>query len=445
MPRSSAAVRRTPSGSSRSCWRRRRPRTRSCRSRSPRWRWPRGGTGSNATSSSTASRAWCIRASRSSMPWPRAAVRRGSVTIGAKVATVALETLECLGDTIRLSFASDDEPTELSLSVDGRPHPILEIGFDPESGRGSLIGYPVLRGDEQLSIELPGESPVDGRPALGVSVAARRVALCGAERSTPSIRVGVPGAARAPGRSAIAACRDLRPLAPPWCERCGSPSILPVPACGDCPPPPLDSTRAAFVFEGPARRAIHRLKFSGWRDVAAAMADAMAAVGPPAAADVVTWVPLARGRRAERGYDQARALAVALAHRLDLPAVRLLRRPVATGPQARRSGEERRAAMHGAFRAVRPVPQRVLVVDDVLTTGRHARGRRRGASRRRGARGPRRGGRAFLAGQGLVAGRRAVGLSSGGLTFGSVVARGCSPVVDASRGRNDPRKATVGG
>ena len=163
--------------------------------------------------------------------------------------------------------------------------------------------------------------------------------------------------------------RDLRPLARPWCERCGSPSILPVPACGDCPPPPLDSTRAAFVFEGPARRAIHRLKFSGWRDVAAAMADAMAAVGPPAAADVVTWVPLARGRRAERGYDQARALAVALAHRLDLPAVRLLRRPVATGPQARRSGQERRAAMHGAFRAVRPAPQRVLVVDDVLTTG----------------------------------------------------------------------------
>ena len=151
--------------------------------------------------------------------------------------------------------------------------------------------------------------------------------------------------------------RDLRPLAPPWCRRCGSPSILPVPSCRDCPPPPLDSARAAFVYDGPARRAIHRLKFSGWRDVAAAMADAMAAVGPPAAADVVTWVPLARGRRAERGYDQARALAVALAHRLDLPAARLLRRSVATDPQARRSGAERRTAMRGVFRAVRAVPR----------------------------------------------------------------------------------------
>ena len=163
--------------------------------------------------------------------------------------------------------------------------------------------------------------------------------------------------------------RDLRPLAPPWCRRCGSPSILPVPSCRDCPPPPLDSARAAFVYDGPARRAIHRLKFSGWRDVATAMADAMAAVGPPAAADVVTWVPLARGRRAERGYDQARALAVALAHRLDLPAARLVRRSVATDPQARRSGAERRTAMRGVFRAVRAVPDRVLLVDDVLTTG----------------------------------------------------------------------------
>ena len=163
--------------------------------------------------------------------------------------------------------------------------------------------------------------------------------------------------------------RDLRPLAPPWCRRCGSPSILPVPSCRDCPPPPLDSARAAFVYDGPARRAIHRLKFSGWRDVATAMADAMAAVGPPAAADVVTWVPLARGRRAARGYDQARALAVALAHRLDLPATRLVRRSVATDPQARRSGAERRTAMRGAFRAERAVPDRVLLVDDVLTTG----------------------------------------------------------------------------
>src|SRR5512144_134245 len=61
---------------------------------------------------------------RCSMSWPRAAVRRGSVTIGAKVATVSIESLECLGDSIRIAFAADAQP-RLSLQVDGAPHAVL--------------------------------------------------------------------------------------------------------------------------------------------------------------------------------------------------------------------------------------------------------------------------------------------------------------------------------
>jgi ComF family protein len=161
----------------------------------------------------------------------------------------------------------------------------------------------------------------------------------------------------------------LEPLEPPWCERCGAPSLLPVPRCQDCPPPPIATVRAPFRYEGPAREAVHRLKFTGWRDVAGTLAAAIAACGGAAPADVITWVPLSRRRLAERGYDQARALAVALAHQTEVPVVRLLRRTVATGPQARRAGTERRDAMRGAFAASRGVPARVLLVDDVLTTG----------------------------------------------------------------------------
>jgi predicted amidophosphoribosyltransferase len=104
--------------------------------------------------------------------------------------------------------------------------------------------------------------------------------------------------------------------------------------------------------------------------VAAAIAAAIAATPgglPPV--DVVTWVPLARRRRAERGYDQARALASALGRRLGIPTDALLRRTVSTGPQVARSGLDRRTAMAGAFAARRAVPARVLLVDDVLTTG----------------------------------------------------------------------------
>jgi predicted amidophosphoribosyltransferase len=114
---------------------------------------------------------------------------------------------------------------------------------------------------------------------------------------------------------------------------------------------------------------VHRLKFSGWRDVAAALADAIVACDPIPAADVITWVPLARRRLVERGYDQARALATGLGRRSDIPVRRLLRRTVIGGPQAQRRGRERREAMRGAFVATRTAPPRILLVDDVLTTG----------------------------------------------------------------------------
>jgi len=163
---------------------------------------------------------------------------------------------------------------------------------------------------------------------------------------------------------------ELVPLEPPWCGRCGRPSPTNVDRCGDCPPTPIASARAAFAYRGPARAAVHRLKFSGWRGVGEALAAALAALGPPPA-DAVTWVPLAARRRAERGFDQARVLARALARELDLPAAACVRRTKATAPQARRTREERLEAMAGAFACIpgRPAPARLLLVDDVLTTG----------------------------------------------------------------------------
>jgi ComF family protein len=167
-----------------------------------------------------------------------------------------------------------------------------------------------------------------------------------------------------------AACRaTLVPLEPPWCDRCGRPAPVSVPVCGECPPGPLASTRAAFRYEGAAKAAILRLKFAGWRDVATAFGAAIAAGDVPEA-DVVTWVPLSRRRRAERGYDQARAIAVSVARELDRPMQRLVRRSLRTEPQARRAAGERREAMRGAFVAFGPLASaRVLLVDDVLTTG----------------------------------------------------------------------------
>jgi ComF family protein len=168
-------------------------------------------------------------------------------------------------------------------------------------------------------------------------------------------------------------CPDCRAalvaLEPPWCERCGRPWWEPVDRCRDCPPPSIDGARAPFLFAGPARRAILRLKFSGWRAVADALGAAMLAVAAPPTVDAVTWVPLSRRRLAERGYDQAKALAAATSRGLGVPMLPLLRRSIATAPQARRSADARREAMRGAFDVSGRPPASVLLVDDVLTTG----------------------------------------------------------------------------
>ncbi|HEX6132224.1 MAG TPA: double zinc ribbon domain-containing protein [Actinomycetota bacterium] len=166
-----------------------------------------------------------------------------------------------------------------------------------------------------------------------------------------------------------ARCRDaVVPIAPPWCARCGHPWPEPVDACPACPPPPVATARAPFAYVGPVTAAVRRLKFAGWRDVAPALAAAVVVLGLPPV-DAITWVPLARDRRAERGYDQARALAVAIGRETGTPVTRLARRTVRTGAQARRDARERREAMRGAFAAVTRPPARVLLVDDVLTTG----------------------------------------------------------------------------
>jgi predicted amidophosphoribosyltransferase len=94
----------------------------------------------------------------------------------------------------------------------------------------------------------------------------------------------------------------------------------------------------------------------------------MASLVDASTVDVVTWAPTTPARRRERGFDHAELLAKAVARRLHKPARRLLRRlpgPAQTG----RSLEERRRAPALEATGRAPLPRRVLLVDDVVTTG----------------------------------------------------------------------------
>jgi predicted amidophosphoribosyltransferase len=166
-------------------------------------------------------------------------------------------------------------------------------------------------------------------------------------------------------------------LDPPGCLRCGRPLDVVVPWCVDCPPSTVSWSRAAFLYEGPVRRALMGLKFGGLRSRAQAFGPWMARTlvrSPPEGLReselvVLTWVPLGKRRRRSRGYDQAFALAREVAGLTGWPLQRLLARGAETGPQARRSGRQRRLAMRGAFHPVGHPTSSVILIDDVLTSG----------------------------------------------------------------------------
>ncbi len=95
----------------------------------------------------------------------------------------------------------------------------------------------------------------------------------------------------------------------------------------------------------------------------------MTEVVPPPAADVLVPVPGDRERTLWRGTNTAEALAEALATRWALPVARALRRRARTPRQRGLSRAARRANVRCSFQAAARVPARVILVDDVYTTG----------------------------------------------------------------------------
>jgi ComF family protein len=128
---------------------------------------------------------------------------------------------------------------------------------------------------------------------------------------------------------------------------------------------------APVAYSGPARDVVSALKFRGAVGLADAMAAQIAANAPPELLAGVTLVPvpLHPRRRRSRGYNQAAAIAAALGERAHLPLADCLVRKGPAVTQVGRHRAERRAGPAGVIAATEPVPSRVLLVDDVVTTG----------------------------------------------------------------------------
>ncbi len=129
-------------------------------------------------------------------------------------------------------------------------------------------------------------------------------------------------------------------------------------------------------YQGQVRASIHRYKFKGSRGYAGiygALVAQCVADNLEGEYDLISWVPLSKKRRRERGYDQARLLAEAAVRVLGTSAAETLRKKRHTGAQSSLKGEaERRANVLGAYEVTDEAlvaGKRVLLVDDVLTTG----------------------------------------------------------------------------
>ena len=141
----------------------------------------------------------------------------------------------------------------------------------------------------------------------------------------------------------------------------------------------LDGWTALWYYDGPVRDSLLRYKFNGKRHYASGygrlLAMQVSRILPTL--DLITWVSVSPKRKRERGYDQSELLAQVLSRELNLPAGPTLRKvrnnPAQSGisdPGLRRKNVEN---VYQALENGNLTGKRVLLVDDIVTTGATSR------------------------------------------------------------------------
>lgn len=178
----------------------------------------------------------------------------------------------------------------------------------------------------------------------------------------------------------------------PLCRICGDALDLPAFAsptraatiCAACraQQPPFRAARSAFVFGGPLREAVHRLKYEGKLALAPRLAPLLSqamerdTVLSGFAPQFLVPVPLHRARQRQRGTNQSALLAHELGRQLNIPVAPCLRRTRDTPPQVELNRAQRQSNVRDAFALDAALwakiggrGARLLLLDDVFTTG----------------------------------------------------------------------------
>jgi competence protein ComFC len=159
----------------------------------------------------------------------------------------------------------------------------------------------------------------------------------------------------------------------PVCGRCGLPTAFETFVCEECKGVDFgfEGARAPLRYEGVGKEIVHVLKYRGYTRVVDRLAAPLmvGTLGKDHRFDAVVPVPLHSSRLRRRGFNQAELLARGVAKKLNAPVSDTLQVVRRTRDQVDLSASERRENVAGAFSARGRVRGRILLVDDVFTTG----------------------------------------------------------------------------
>ena len=189
----------------------------------------------------------------------------------------------------------------------------------------------------------------------------------------------------ADGHYICASCwQDVEFIKRPYCETCGRPldplAALPdvIPSCSECSEGVLfRKARSVTIYNSPAGTAFRLLKYHGKTIMAKPLADLMIEAMPIFFGmedyDLIVPVPLHKKRRRERGYNQVELLGERLSSATGIPMeIHNFVKTVHTPPQVGLTAAERQRNVRGHFDVVDTsnlTGKRILLIDDVLTTG----------------------------------------------------------------------------
>ncbi len=196
----------------------------------------------------------------------------------------------------------------------------------------------------------------------------RRCPVCGSIVTAPEVLI----------HSACLA--KLSMIKQPACKRCGKEVFSDAAEyCFDCARHhrSFDGGAALLNYNEPARKSMMAVKYNNRREYLDFYSEAMSlrfgqqiAVWRP---EVLVPIPVHPSRRRQRGFNQAEELARRLGKRWNMPVNQtLLRRNKKTLPQRELNPKERLENLRAAFEigtVTGRVPQTVLLVDDIYTTG----------------------------------------------------------------------------